>query len=85
MLEYIDMTLFNFLREFAPLNKIKVLVTGTNSTPCKLKGHSADPVPVLFYNNSLPREKHFNEKEARSGSLGRILGKELLHKVGFVK
>lgn len=85
MIEYLDNTLFHFLKEFAPKNKVKVLVTGTNSTPCKLKGHSADPVPVLFYNDSIPKEKRFNEKEAINGSLGKILGPELLKKVGFVK
>ncbi|MEK6840384.1 MAG: alkaline phosphatase family protein [Nanoarchaeota archaeon] len=55
MLEYIDKTLFKFLAAFAPPNKIKVLVTGDHSTPCRLKSHSADPVPVLFYNQSVPR------------------------------
>ncbi len=85
MLEYIDKTLFNFLRKFAPPNKIKVVVTADHATPCKLKAHSADPVPVLFYNDSPPKEKKFCEKEARKGKLGRILGKDLLKKVGFVK
>ena len=85
MLEYIDKTLFKFLKKFAPPNKIKVLVTAEHSTPCKLKSHSADPVPVLFYNNSPPKEKRFNEKEARKGIMGRILGEDLLKKVGFVK
>jgi len=69
MLEHIDKTLFSFLRKFAPKNKIKVVVTADHSTPCKLKLHSADPVPVMLYNNSIPREKKFNEKEARKGSL----------------
>lgn len=85
MIEHLDKTLFLFLRKFAPLNKIKVVVTGDHSTPCKLKAHSSDPVPVLFYNNSNPKEKRFNEKESRKGALGRILGKDLLKKVGFVK
>jgi 2,3-bisphosphoglycerate-independent phosphoglycerate mutase len=85
MLEYIDKTLFKFLRKFAPPNKIKVVVTADHSTPCKLKTHSADPVPVLFYNDSLPKKKKFCEKEARKGTLGRIMGKEFLEKVGFVK
>lgn len=84
MIEYIDKTLFRFLRSFAPPNKIKVLVTGNHSTPCKIKKHTADPVPVLFYNMSLPKEKHFNEKDARRGSLGRILGQDLLKRAGFV-
>ncbi len=85
MLEYIDKTFFNFLRKFAPPNKIKIVVTADHSTPCKLKNHSADPVPVLFYNDSIIKEKKFCEKEARKGSLGRIMGNELLKMVGFVK
>ena len=55
MLEHIDKTLFKFLANFAPPNKIQVLITGDHSTPCRLKSHSADPVPVLFYNQSIPR------------------------------
>jgi len=83
MLEYIDKTLFGFLRKFAPKNKVKVVVTADHSTPCRLKSHSADPVPVLFYNNSIPREKKFCEKEARKGVLKGMKGSELFSKVGF--
>ncbi len=85
MIEHLDRTLFNFLRKFAPSKNIKVVVTGDHSTPCKLKAHSADPVPVLFYNNSPPKEKRFNENDARKGSLGRILGNDLFPRVGFLK
>ena len=87
MLEYIDMTLFKFLRNFCPGKKIKVAVTGDHSTPCKLKSHSADPVPVLLYSGKdvKPEEKHFNEKEASFGNLGRISGKDFLKKIGFLK
>ncbi len=85
MLEYLDSTLFSFLRKFAPQNKIKVVITGDHSTPCKLKSHSANPVPVLFYNNSILRERGFSESSCRKGNLGGILGKDLLEKVGFVK
>lgn len=85
MIEYIDRTLFKFLRKFAPPNKIKVVVTGDHSTPCKLKDHSADPVPVLFYNDSVPKEKHFCESECRKGTLGRMNGDELLERVGFAR
>lgn len=55
MFEYLDKTLFRFLRRFAPPNGIKVVVTGDHATPCKLKSHSADLVPVLFYNDSIPK------------------------------
>ena len=85
MLEYVDKTLFNFLRKFCPPNNIKIVITADHATPCKLKKHSADPVPVLFYNDSPPKEKKFCEKEARKGTLRRIMGNELLRKVGFVK
>ena len=83
MLEYIDKSLFSFLRGFAPSKKIKVVVTGDHSTPCKLRNHSADPVPVLLYNFEVPKEKKFNENESRKGKLGRIVGKEFLVKIGF--
>ncbi|MBU0894077.1 MAG: hypothetical protein KKF48_04260 [Nanoarchaeota archaeon] len=111
MLEYIDKTFFKFLRGFVPQNKIKVVVTADHSTPCKLKNHSADPVPVLFYNDSIPKKNpffsaisrinekiHFREnkeqqhkgvkfceKNARKGSLGSMMGNELLERVGFDK
>ena len=55
MLEYIDKTLFSFLKKFAPQRKIHIVVTGDHSTPCNIKKHSADPVPVLFYNCSIPK------------------------------
>lgn len=57
MIEYIDKTLFKFLREFVPPKKIKVVVTADHSTPSKLKAHSSDPVPVLFYNAKPPKTK----------------------------
>jgi 2,3-bisphosphoglycerate-independent phosphoglycerate mutase len=86
MLEYIDITFFKYLRSIVTQNKIKVVVTGDHSTPCKLKGHSADPVPVLFYNlGQVPVAKKFCENECRKGELGRMNGNELLQKVGFVK
>jgi 2,3-bisphosphoglycerate-independent phosphoglycerate mutase len=87
MIEYLDITLFKFLRGFAPPNKIKVVVTADHSTPCKLKGHSDDPVPVLFYpadENKIPEEKRFDEKEAKKGKLGLIQGRHIMERVGFV-
>lgn len=87
MIEYIDKTLFNFLRKFAPSNKIKVVVTADHSTPCNLKAHSSDPVPVLYYpgTETVSKEKKFCEKEAKEGNLGGMIGAELFMKVEFVK
>ena len=49
MLEEIDRSLIKFLREFAQQNNVKIVITGDHSTPCKLKSHSADLVPVLLF------------------------------------
>ena len=57
MIEYVDKTLFKFLREFVPPKKIKVVVTADHSTPSKLKAHSSDPVPVLFYMPNPQKQK----------------------------
>ncbi len=84
MLEYLDKTFFSFLRKFVPQNRIKVIVTANHSTPCKLKDHHHQPVPVLFFSGAIPREKKFHEKDARKGILGRIIGKDLLKRLGFV-
>ncbi len=85
MLEYIDKTLFRFLKKIAPVGKLRIAVTADHSTPCKLKKHSADPVPVLLFNNSVAEDKKFTEKDAREGKLGKIEGKDFLKKIGFVK
>lgn len=88
MLEYIDKHFFYHLRKIAPPNELKVVVTCDHSTPCKLKSHSADPVPVLFYDGTrqtIPKEKKFCEKMAKKGVLGRMIGKDLLKVVGFAK
>ncbi len=87
MIEYIDKTLFKFLRNFCPLRNIRLVVTADHSTPCKLKDHSADPVPVLHYPAETgvkpETDKHFSEKESRVGSLGKINGKDFIKKIGF--
>lgn len=85
MIEFIDKKLFGYLRKFCEKKKIKIVVTADHSTPCKLKKHSADPVPVLFCDWQGKEKKKFCEKEAREGKLGRIIGKNLLKKVGFVR
>ena len=85
MIEYLDITLFKFLRSFAPPNKIKVCVTADHSTPCRLKNHSADPVPVMFYEaEETPLKEHrFSEKDCRKGTMGRIIGIDFIKTIGF--
>lgn len=78
MVELIDKKLISFLRKLEK-EKVKIIVTADHATPCKLKTHSSDPVPVLLCDwTRSAKEKKFSENEARKGKLGKIYGKQLL-------
>jgi 2,3-bisphosphoglycerate-independent phosphoglycerate mutase len=80
MIEMIDKRLFRYLRKLEG-EKVKVLVTADHATPCKLKLHSADPVPVLlcdWIGERGGKERRFTEKGAKKGKLGKIYGKDIL-------
>ena len=86
MIEIIDKRFFSFAKNFCEKYKIKLAVTADHSTPCRLKSHSSDPVPLLLFDNftmKQPKQQRFSEKEAMKGNLGKIYGKELLGKIGF--
>jgi 2,3-bisphosphoglycerate-independent phosphoglycerate mutase len=86
MLEIIDKAFFSFLKDFILKNKVKLVVTCDHSTPCILKKHSADPIPILFYDGkNKDSTTAFSEKESKKGSLGKIYGRELFKKTGFDK
>jgi 2,3-bisphosphoglycerate-independent phosphoglycerate mutase len=64
-----------FFGELLPKIDLKnhiVCVTSDHATPCKLKAHSDDPVPVLIAGNQIRGDKlgKFSEKECKKGSLG---------------
>jgi len=61
-----------------------ICVTADHSTPCKLKAHSEDPVPLLISGNKIEADKvqRFSEKECKNGELGILLrGTELMPKL----
>ncbi len=69
----------------APLLKLKnvvVCVTGDHSTPCSLKKHSGDPVPLLFNAEGIRTDanpvKKFGERPCAGGIAGKMLGKDLV-------
>jgi 2,3-bisphosphoglycerate-independent phosphoglycerate mutase len=64
-------------------SKVMIAVTADHSTPCTLKAHSADPVPLLVYGCKAPKDKtcRFNEVDAKMGILGQIEGKEVIKKL----
>jgi len=61
-----------------------ICVTADHSTPCKLKAHSDDPVPLLISGNKIQADKvqKFSEKECKKGELGILPhGTELMPKL----
>jgi len=86
MLEIIDKEFFSFFKKYASDKDIKLVVTCDHSTPCKLKAHSNNPVPVLVSDNESPDgSEHFSESEAKVGILGKIYGNEFMEKTGLNK
>jgi 2,3-bisphosphoglycerate-independent phosphoglycerate mutase len=85
----IDKYFFGGLLEKIKLEENIICVTADHSTPCKLKGHSDDPVPLLIAGNKIKGDKvsKFSEKDCKKGSLGVLQhGTELMPKlISFLK
>lgn len=74
LLTQIDKSFFGKIIPNINLNDCLICITADHSTPCKLKAHSDDPVPVLISGNKIKSDGtiRFSEKEAKKGSLGII-------------
>jgi 2,3-bisphosphoglycerate-independent phosphoglycerate mutase len=55
-----------------------ICITADHSTPCELKSHSEDPVPLLIYGGKSDKVKKFGESFCNQGSLKMIRGVQLL-------
>lgn len=85
LIEIIDKKFMGFLKDYAQKNKIQVIITGDHCTPCKLKTHTSNPVPVLVYDPEKAGDNlEFGETNAQKGSFGKVYGKNLLKKTGFI-
>jgi len=87
-IEEIDKYFFRSLLNKIDLKNVIIAVTGDHSTPCVLGAHSCDPVPLLIAGADIHPDGSlsFSEKAAKLGSLGEVIGKDLLEKlVGFAK
>jgi len=63
------------------LDKILLCVTADHSTPCTLKAHSDDPVPLLISGDNIQNDgsRSFSEETCNRGSLGTLeQGSELM-------
>lgn len=78
-IEDIDKRFFGTLREELR-NYTAIVVSGDHSTPCVKKGHSDDPVPLLVSGGSVKQDgsARFTEKYAKTGSLGLLMGADVL-------
>ncbi len=83
MIELIDKKFFKFLRN--NVDDLELVITGDHSSPCELKSHSLDPVPLIHFgkgkNDDVDR---FTEKECKKGYYGKLLGKNVMKTVGFL-
>lgn len=60
-----------------------VIVTADHSTPCEMKAHSDDPVPLIAAGAGIARDgtSEFGETACRKGSLGAMNGQDVLRKL----
>ncbi len=82
-IEQIDRHYFGPLADTLVHGDFVVAVTADHSTPCEIKAHSADPVPLLISSGALEPEgtAKFSESEAARGRLGKLRGPELVPKL----
>jgi 2,3-bisphosphoglycerate-independent phosphoglycerate mutase len=68
------------IRPLLELDNLAIAVTGDHATPCELKTHSGDPVPVLFWGVNVPRDgvRRFGERYARLGGAGQLAGGDII-------
>ena len=60
------------------LDDVRVGVSCDHATPCALRRHSADPVPLLVTGGQKRDAMRFNEASAALGSLGHLRGRDVL-------
>jgi len=83
VIEDIDQHFFSKLLLNIDLDQVVVAISADHSTPCNLRSHSADPVPLLITGGKAGKDEpcRFTEKDCRKGSLGSLIGKEALERV----
>jgi 2,3-bisphosphoglycerate-independent phosphoglycerate mutase len=76
----IDRAFFGTLLPKIRLADTIVAVTADHATPCTLRSHSADPVPLLIAGGNLPPDgtTAFGEHEAVRGSIGQLFGVDIM-------
>jgi len=80
IIEAIDKYFFANLISKLEFPEAIVAVTADHSTVCKIKAHSADPVPLLIAGGNIAADGSlsFSEKAAKLGSIGELTGREIM-------
>jgi 2,3-bisphosphoglycerate-independent phosphoglycerate mutase len=60
------------------IDETTIAVSCDHATPCTIKMHSSDPVPLLVTSKKGHDGLRFTEKNAKRGSLGRVYGRDVL-------
>ena len=57
-----------------------VVLTADHSTPCAIKDHSGDPVPIVFWGDGVRTDRceRYDERSVTAGGLGRIRGIDVM-------
>jgi 2,3-bisphosphoglycerate-independent phosphoglycerate mutase len=82
-IESIDREFFGPIGEVLP-EEPTIAVSCDHATPCILKMHSADPVPLLIAERRREGQRstcRFTEKDAKRGTVGTLSGKAVLGRV----
>jgi 2,3-bisphosphoglycerate-independent phosphoglycerate mutase len=71
------------VKDLVDMKDVVLLITGDHSTPCAMKRHSADPVPVVIRGPGVRKDNvvSFGERACVSGGLGHILGADLMPEI----
>ena len=79
-IEAIDKFFFGNLLPRLNLKDFVIAQTADHSTPCKMKAHSADPVPLMIVGGNIKGDglSSFGESNCKRGSLGEIAGPQLM-------
>lgn len=80
VLEEIDHVFFNGIAQV--VDNLTLCVTADHATPCTLKRHSDDPVPVVVKSADPSKNTDtatFSEVGVKNGAIGTIIGRELIN------
>lgn len=86
VIEAIDRSFFGPFLEGLDLESVRLAVTADHATPCVLKGHSDDPVPLVVSGAGVEAKRSgtgkFSERTAARGSLGAVHARDVLPLLG---